>query len=262
MAFHVEISFKKSRSKDFSLALKYARKFDHFQETDGGYKLEIYNVEELFLKWVDFSILLHYTRKWTGTSFSFNDIVCRTNEVFYALQEVKNCYKQYKAEFDKQGFCDSTDWGCFKLKSIRRFVDTGYGPCWYRFGSFSAPGIWCIDKSRIKNVLLEEARMKCLEACPVFNVSSIMDILTKLPDKIFIDDKKWHIIYRTDYLAKGEVYIPVGIEHVEQDPEEIEIEQPEFIKNGLDFNVKMPENLSSKSADEWIDWYFKNKDSI
>ena len=254
MVFHLEISFKKSRSKDFSLVLKHGREFDYFKESI-DFKLEIYSVEELFLKWEHFNIIHHYTRKWSGTTFSINDTVYLGNEVFYSLQEVKDCYKQYQKSYDKQGFCDASEWGCHKLKSVGRFVDQSFGPYWYDYGKFTNETTWKIDKRRILNILTEESSQKKLHFCPVFNEYKITSTLLRLPDSINVDGKKWQKTSKLEYRENGPVWVPFKIEHGSES--EYEEDAPEFFNNYPEF--EMPENITDDVANSLIELHLRHK---
>lgn len=255
MIFHLEISFKKSRSKDFSLVLKHGREFDHFKESI-DFKLEIYSVEELFLKWDHFNIVHYYTRKWAGTTFSINDTIYLGNEAFYALQEVKDCYKQYQQQaYDKQGFCDASEWGCHKLKAVVRFVDQSFGPYWYDYGKFTNERTWKIDKRRIQNILTEEAKQKKLHFCPVFNEYKITSLLLRLPDSINVDGCKWQKTSKTEYREDGPVRVPVGIVHGPESEYQEDI--PEFFNEYPEFEI--PENITNDEANRLIDLHLRHK---
>ncbi len=104
---NIELTFQKSRSKDFSNVLKQCRIFDLFTEKE--YRLEIASFEELFQKWNEFNIIYHHTKKWAGTVFVLDGKQDKTNDTFYRLQEVKECYKQYREFNARELFCDHAD---------------------------------------------------------------------------------------------------------------------------------------------------------
>ena len=249
---HLELTFKKSRSKDFSLVLKHGREFDYFKEST-DFKLEIYSVEELFKKWEYFNIVYHYTRKWSGTSFSINGNIYLNNDCFYALQDIKDCYKQYNKAYDKPGHCDCSEWGCTKLKSVGRFVDESFGPYWYDYGKFTSETSWRIDKKRILDILKEEASQKKLRFCPVFNEYKITSLLLRLPDVINVDGKKWQKTTKKEFREDGPVRVPVGIVHGPDSEYEEEI--PEFFNEYPEF--EMPENVTNDVANQIIEMHLK-----
>ncbi len=263
MPLHIEITFRKSRSKDYPYVLKHARKFIFFNETER--KLTITDVEELFSNWENFTVVVHYTKKWAGTIFSYNGkpITPFKSDIFYALQNVKDCHKQYNKAFDKEGYCDEADWGCHRLDSVSRFLDRGgYYNYWYEYGHFDTEDTWKIDKQRIRQTLLEEARLKCLSVCPAFNANKISELLTQLPNELYIDGVKWKKVYKLDYLANGPVRIPVEIEHnfdSATDPEYIESKDLYYDEPEEETPLIVPSEITNELADELIEeWKRKN----
>lgn len=255
MTFHLSIQFKKSRSKDFAQVLKNAGEFDHFEKGE-VYKLDIYSIEELYLKWDNFNIIHHYVRKWSGTSMCINDAPFRTNDVFYNLQQLKYCYADvYKKAYDKTSHCDSSDWGCHGLKSVLRFMDGIFGPFWYDYGKFTDETTWKIDKHRILNILTEEANQKQLFLCPAFNQYKITSLLLRLPDSITVDGRKWIKKYKTEETINGLVKIAIGIDRTSNEYAVV-AEQPEFL-NEYPAQSK-PEGLSENDLANWYIDQWKN----
>lgn len=253
MTFHLTISFKKSKSKDLKVVLNNASEFDHFKESE-GFQIDVYSFDELLAKWENFNVVYHYSRKWSGTVLSINNQVYIGNECFYYLQEIKDCYKQYKKSYDKQGFCNCADWGCHKIKSIGRFVDQSFGPYWYDYGKFTNERTWKIDKRRILNILTEESSQKKLHFCPVFNEYKITSILLRLPDEINVDGHKWQKTTKVEYRGDGPVRVPVGIEHGSLN---YESEIPEFFNEYPEFEI--PENITNDEANRLIELHLRHK---
>lgn len=254
MNFHLQLSFNKSKSKDLQVVLKNAREFDYFKESD-SYLLEIYSVAEIFQKWENFNVVYHYCRRWSGTDFSINGVTRIGNTVFYALQEIKDCYNQYLKAYDKRGFCSASEWGCYKLKAIGRFIDESFGPYWYDYGRFINERTWKIDKARILNILTEETKQKHLHFCPVFNEYKITAILLRLPDEISVDGSKWQKSTKIEYRENGPVRVPVGIVHGPSSNYEGEV--PEFFNEYPDFEI--PDEIDNETANRLIELHQRHK---
>lgn len=225
--FSLEIHFPSSRSKNYPEVVKRARLFSDFTERPNV--LKVHDIDELFGRWDDFSVVIFGATKWAGTTVYFGGkpILPYKNDFFYKLLDLKHCYEGYKGSVDKTGYCSDSDWGCRQLTSIGRYFE---GPNlymrkpWYKYGHFIDATTWGIDKNRIFEVLSEEAMLKMANECPGFDPARIEEFVSKLPDQIKVDGN-WEVEYRLDVNSKGLVGIPININFVaypEPAPEKIE----------------------------------------
>ncbi len=258
MSLHIKLTFNKSRSKDFATVLKHCRYFDHFWETP-GHKLEIVSLEELYQKWESFNLVYYYTRKWAGTSFSYNGTEYRKNDMFYTIQDLKRCYKEYREDHnDRQEFCDTFEWGCSRLKSVSKEINHSFGPFWYDYGYFVDENRWRVDKDRIREVLMDEAKKTCAVDCPLFNEGLMNYCLFNIPDEIFIDGVKWKKTYKQEWKDGQMINVAIGIVHDMEQMYSRE-DEPEF-ETYYPGDLEIPENLNSNEADEIIkNWEKRNR---
>lgn len=253
--FSLEIHFPVSRSKNYREIVKRARLFSGFTENPNI--LKITDIDELFGRWDDFSIVLHNSTKWVGTTLYFDGsaILPYSNRIFYALQEMKECYRFYKEEFDKESFCSHSDWGC-KLISLFPRNLTSYGFNWYKSGKFEGKD-WIVNKERIYSIILEEARIRTLLHCPVFRLERLKQSIDSLPGKIILDEN-WEIECESMLTEKGIEQVPVNINFIEK-------EIPRQIRAGLiprfkeDPEVEPEQETEEQKADRLINEYLKKK---
>lgn len=233
--FSIEIHFPFSRSKIYPDTLKHARLFSDFRQNPNI--LKITDIDELFGRWDDFSIVIFNTTKWAGTTVFFcgKPLLPYKNSFFYALLDVKRCYGQYKENTDKVGYCSESDWGCHRLNNMGRYfkgLDLYMKNPWYKYGHFIDAKTWAVDKSRIFEVLSEEAFLTLADTCPGYNPERIRQFVLKLPDQITIDDN-WEIEYKLDVESSGLKGLPVSINFV-ADPEPEEAKRQEVEDDFLD----------------------------
>ena len=106
------------------------------------------------------------------------------------------CNREYFPE--KQDYCCISPglkslhgWGCKWLHTVMRHERFGrhHGIHWYKMGPFDGE-IQYIDKQDIKDKLSEEAKIKCLQLCPMFSFNKVIHYVDELPNQIdpTIDD--------------------------------------------------------------------------
>lgn len=214
--FNLEIHFPASQSKNYPEVMRHARLFSGFTEKPNV--LKIIEIEEVFRRWEAFSIVLFGATKWTGTTVYFDGIpvLPYKNDFFYKLLDVKQCHSQYTKSTDKQSYCSGSDWGCYRLKVIGRYVCLpGFyiSNPFYRYGHFNGAETWMIDKDRILENLAEEARIIFADKCLAFDLERIKMFVSKLPDQINLDEN-WETEYKLDIGKEGMTGIPVNINFV------------------------------------------------
>jgi hypothetical protein len=253
MEFSIEIHFLPSRSKAYPDVLKHARLF--FQFSDNPNILKITDVDELFGRWDDFSIVIFNATKWAGTNVFFcgKPVLPYRNDFFYTLQETKTCYSNFQIVCDKEGFCMAAPWGCHRIKSLEKKITGLYGNFWYRYGHFLNEDTWAVDKERILKILTEEAKLKMLDICPGFDVERIRHSVNKLPEMINLDEN-WEIEYKADITSDGMFMVPESIHHKF-------IEPPKIAPGGLNIRInQVPDKkLERDEINDFLDQLLEQK---
>lgn len=205
MEIILKFKFVHSRSINFKEAIRFAKNFDNFLESDSGYQLEI-SKSELFEKWDYFAPFHHYVTRWAGTQVWFNDklIAPYKNDIFYSIQEIYYCIKAYNNSYDKENYCYDDDkfrgWGCVRIKSIRKNIAFYLWNYWYKYGKFIEDAIWEIDKKKILEIITNESIVNCSNICPYFSISKIINSVDQLPNIIDLTkDKGWEIVYAMNF---------------------------------------------------------------
>jgi len=180
--------------------------------------LVIHSITELWSRWSDFSVIIWGVVKLSGTFVYVNDVpvLPLNNNLFYLLQDVRHCHE---ARGTDPQYCRE-GWGCRRLRSVTRYIGEQFysAPMWYRYGKFTAPGVWKVDRDQIARQLAEEAALSMSVYCPFYDAGRVYDAVMALPKVIRVDDN-WMIDYRLDYRQDGAVKIPVNILHRIDDEE-------------------------------------------
>lgn len=250
--FSLEIHFPVSRSKNYQSVLKNARLFFGFTENPNI--LRINDIDELFGRWENFSIVIFGATKWSGTNVFFcgKPVIPYQNEFFYKLLDLKHCYLSRQGCVDREGHCKSCDWGCRKLTYYSRSITRTFTHnCFYKVGHFKDSTTWVIDKEKIIKQLLVESEIRMLDVCPGFSEGNIRDAVKSLTDEIKIDDN-WDVTFKTEIGATGPVNIPESIEYIM--PDQILSVGPSGI--GLTFSIKSEDEPVEEKGSEF------NKDAI
>jgi hypothetical protein len=242
--FSLEIHFPVSRSKNYQNVVKNARLFFGFSENPNI--LRITDINELFGRWDNFSIVIFGATKWSGTNVFFcgKPVIPYRNEFFYKLLDLKHCYLSRQSCIDRAGHCTSSDWGCRKLTHLSRSIGGLYSQReFYKVGFFKDPTTWIIDKERIFTNLLTEAEIRLVNICPGFSLDNIRIEVENLPDQIDVN-VNWQVTYRTEVNSSGIVRVPVDIDYI--DPE-VNIEE-NIQRKGLTFKLQTELNSDDDTA--------------
>lgn len=193
----VQLSFSKSRSAMYGKVINLCRAFNNFTQEDGINVVRA-EIKEIVERWEAFNGIFGTACSWSSFSLHLNDqpIIGNTEikKVYYSLQDLKNCLKDFHKEFDKDLHCEGGQfWGCHKLKSVEVLpswytIDKG----WYMTGSLE-DGNWKINKQQILNKLLTEAKEKLVKNCPNFKEDRIRAVVSALPDQLDIATKNWRL---------------------------------------------------------------------
>lgn len=222
------ITFCKSRSAQFGQIIKECNKFKDFTLLDGIYKLQIEYLE-ILENWESFSLVLNNAITWSSFGFKIKGrLVAHKSDIkkiFYDLQDLMYCIKEFQVVNDQLGYCNQTFWGCNKLDSVHvlpNYYSKHKG--WYLFGTLDQ-GAWKIDKDRILNTLLKEAELKHLDKCPNFKKERIQEVVDALPASIDIATKHWKMVTTIQFKDGAFKQVCTGIEwignYIDFKPEEI-----------------------------------------
>jgi len=83
------ITFKQSKSKNFTEVLKLSRKLSAFDEST--YTIKV-SKRDIYLKWDTLNLIFHYTLCWKGTEFNYKNITISSyrdmKRIFYEIQRL------------------------------------------------------------------------------------------------------------------------------------------------------------------------------
>ena len=221
-----EIKFGKSASSNYNRVLRIAKKFSVFHpiSEDNNRNLIQLDTDELLRKCKTFEELSGYISGWKSTEILFNGEFVEPYK-FYKYKEIINCPKKHAESADKTKHCyinyQKEGRGCRFLTNIRRHVEQGYyyhyDKYWYEFGNFNKDiNKWNIDKSLLKQMLVEKVKEKKINFCPVFSFDRLDQIIKVLPDEIELkEDDFWEIQYEEDFYGSTIEKKPIGIRHQE-----------------------------------------------
>lgn len=252
----ITLSFKPSRAKDFPDILRRCRKFKHFSKGE-DYTLEITGANEILEHWLDFMALATRLPQLAGSSATFmgDPVIPFKPDFFYKIQDsLYNCYhKGYKQTPLRHTFCDGK-WGCRQVNTIAKSHPMSRWDLhghWYGIGHFEGD-IWKVDKQVIYQILLNEAEIKYLKACPLFSEKRIWEFIDQLPDEIIIDEN-WEVLTRKELTKNGFKEIPYSIV-----PKEIDVDDsPIVAKKDKSRSILDFENMSEDDMNDFLDEWMK-----
>lgn len=107
-----------------------------------------------------------------------------------------DCYaKRQEAEKpDKHCWIEAMcpGWGCRYLRTMGTHEICFVNDYWYTHGKFNRlRTIFYIDKKEITYLLLKEVEDKGIDKCPAFSTQHLLNLIEQLPDKVYVDGKKW-----------------------------------------------------------------------
>lgn len=193
----LQLSFGKSRAAAYKDVIRLCSVFDGFDQKDDTNVLTL-TLKDVTGHWSEFNGIFHAICKWS----SFRCIVDDTTSintrqaklVFYNLQDLMYCMKEFHQVQHKEYCAGTKFWGCKKLQSVQVLPDFYSGDKgWYTFGHLS-DGDWNINKEAILQRLLQEAKERMIDQCPNFNKEQIRRVVKALPDKIDIATRNWKLV--------------------------------------------------------------------
>lgn len=183
--WEVSISFRKSKSPNFDIALFLAKKNKRYTETVSDGKV-VYQVFFDLDTFSDFEFLFKLTKDWKSTFIMLNNEIISSK----TMSPLNNCLSR-KVISDYSRFCFgigaghhlTNPFGCYNL----RIVPSG-SAWWWKFGYYDKYNDWIIDKERIRKQIIDKS--KIYNRCPYFNLKYALGIVDKLPDKLTPDEDK------------------------------------------------------------------------
>ncbi|MGM0587246.1 MAG: ATP-binding protein [Bacteroidota bacterium] len=110
-------------------------------------------------------------------------------------------------------------WGAPQLRKLNRYLPKHehqllHQLYWFQVGEFVEAGVWRINKSKILQLLKQEAEEKFLFLAPSFNFQQVSQIVHRLPDVIDTRQKSNWEVWERPIIADGHIeQQPVGLIH-------------------------------------------------
>lgn len=257
------IQFGRSKSPSLQEVLKHCRKFSNFSEGDTNI-LQIDDFNEIVDHKYDFATIIRIASGWKSFSMIYNahpvkspdnyaDTACEVAGCIVAKSKSKDAY--YCSEKD-----NLSTWGC-RLVNFIGGESTKYAlNYWFEYGHFAEDKLYVIDKKRLFEALMSEAKDKMCDNCQFFDKNSIIKQVSLLPDDVdYTDQQIWAIVFRTEYDDHLEkIMIPISIRlrsGFEKIMNSLEIGMTSVQKPF----VKPSTKITNAEANKMIDLYFKNK---
>jgi SpoVK/Ycf46/Vps4 family AAA+-type ATPase len=225
MAFELKMEFKNSTSSYLAYAIKLAKKFSYFYESENRTEPNKITLDqnEFAQKQNIFSDLWGVVRNWKGTILLLNNAPIE-NSALFTYFRIIDCSNQYNNAIIPEEHCFTTyekkeGWGCKFLSYIKRYIPNqnyySLRPSekyWFQFGYFKSENIWEIDKVKLIEVLERESNQNHLSICPVFSFEKAKSIVNELPNDIHLTSNElWEIVYEENDAGTELVRNPVSI---------------------------------------------------
>jgi transitional endoplasmic reticulum ATPase len=207
----IEIAFGKSSSAQYDKAVRLASKLPNFKTSKSikdENEVKLSGEEcRMHLKTID--QLLQIVGSWKSTRVKMNGSDISAAEASLAINPPMSCYTKYLKTVRQDSYCEQAGgfengqdkgWGCrlhleIQLETPRthyRFSPTRKTH-WFQFGKLDSSGKeWIIDKKDILALLKAESKKRFLDLCPVYDFSMVENQVSKLPDKLSLEENgKW-----------------------------------------------------------------------
>ena len=207
--FSLALTFRQSRSPKYAFAVKLARAFSSYceeEDEEEGISHSIHLTDELkrhedFVRLIS---LLNMVGSWKHTSLIISGEAAPGDAVAN-IARVGECFQRQRRSGNPYHYCNGFDprhaptcFGCRLLASVDRHVPLNgrQRPSekgWFAFGELDGY-VFRVDKKRILDTLMTEARKNSAIACPVFREASIAEEVGKLPDQIDVRKESGFVI--------------------------------------------------------------------
>ncbi|WP_050008424.1 ATP-binding protein [Butyrivibrio sp. WCE2006] len=218
----IRIVFYKTSSKYYDPCCLKCECFEQYSSEKSSNTIDI-SAEEIRTKQVLINHVLGIVKNWSKTEYYVDGKRASISEI-EGVVGLANCEKAKDNEVVGDHCFDINGWGCNSLEEIA-FRDSGYSYYrktkyfWYQIGKFS-DGVWHVDKSRIKEMLKDEAERKHLNFCKHFSLDRIFEEVDKLSDEIIVDEQdedcEWQYVYKEAAAGMKQTEI-IGVEPKEED---------------------------------------------
>lgn len=250
MSAIVEINIPRSSSSNLPKVLALARTFEHFSEPKGKsrpYELAV-SGQELCTRHRDLERLYVTCRGWRGTQLRVNGRLSDLSGL-RAVLVVFQCAERRSAAVIPEIFCQAKHehgWGCKRLTMIQAGLPrhdyelTREYQYWFQFGTFNEDRtVWSLDKERLVEIILREAKSTQVDMCPVFNRQNVEEHVESLPGTIELgEDSSWVICYEEKYDGSTIQKLPIGVK-----PKQVEQYQS---SGGLSISVSVGDEDEEK----------------
>lgn len=245
--YDLEITFGKSKSSSYDSVVKLCKNFKNYIPISESNNLNLLQLstEEIFNNEKLFDRIFLLISGWKSCVFIANGIEVNPHSYYYQLKEIINCSNYFKKSNNKDKHCNITEsiegWGCKFLTEIKLNLksNTSYyddNRYWYEIGYFNGEHTWVINKSKIKELLKNEATTKRTLNCSYFSIDKIFNKVDDLPDYInLLDSSDWEVKYQEDFVGTTIQQKAIGIKHIDKSKE---FDEDEEIGNYDLFNLK------------------------
>lgn len=174
--WQISISFRKSSSNNFDIALFLAKKSSNYTETQ-SHGNTIYQAFFEPDSYSDFETLYKLIKDWKSTFILLNGELIDKK----SMSKLNRCLGD-KIRLKDPTFCfgasefTSNPFGCHRL-----MLTPSQHP-WWEYGNFNTRKEWIIDKQQIKEQIFNKAVF--YEKCPYFNLERALSVVDKLPNKL------------------------------------------------------------------------------
>jgi hypothetical protein len=213
----ITISFGRSSSSAYPLAVKLAKTFEGYIEEGKGKQVEhkVTVGEAAFESTVIYQRLrelVNFIKAWISTRLTFeskDEIKHLSGWSFLIdLGQIVDCFQNHKASFSRDDYClgkrspsdEANNLGCRFVHDVisMHFSHWGSTPAWYEFGDFidESNSIYKIDKNKLRNYLRHETAKHLYFHCPAFSLERMNAQVDYLPDYVDVkNDYRWELKY-------------------------------------------------------------------
>lgn len=206
----IKISFGKSSSQNYNLAVRRAKKYSTRYEEEIIGKSLIHKADYSLESLPKALKLWESVRGWKSTELFVNDEPAGTNEL-NTLKQTLDCSKRRNEsllpdEYCSEGLSDYDQgkyFGCKRLDVVLKDFEWSEGyyyedeirNIWYRQGNLDKENkTFHVDKERIIKLLLAESKKKLITLCPFFNQDNLIRMVNELPSDIDLNENEKFIL--------------------------------------------------------------------
>lgn len=188
----IVIEFARSKSVHYGKTRDLVKKLGGKVAADGSCHVELGEGHGKPLE--DIAALVTLVRLWKHTLFRSGDERLTGWHLSILLRNLLECHKGWEGSVNQKRWCQKTPKYCKQMEiafGCRLLCDlVGWGDeSWVECGERDAAGVMHLDKPRLLQCLLMEAKRKALILCPKFDRRRIEEyVATTLPDVIATEE--------------------------------------------------------------------------